>query len=185
LISANPLPANGVAHITASTVDDTQTTVSAVAPVLFTGTPSVTITPGVARVNEVYNMVVTDYNGNPLAKGTSISVTAAGTAIQLGGTTSTVLDDTVFLGGINYEHVVRGPGITEFTFVVAEDIDPLNPEVPVVEAITIAVNGPNGALELVLTPSGIPMSETDGVMFRQAADGSISIALDEQAFELR
>ena len=179
LISANPLPADGIAHITARTADDQQNVVSDVTPVIFSGTPVITVTPTSAAVNQVYSYTVADYNGNPLVSGTSITVGVTGTAIAVGGNTSVQLDDSAFSGGMNYEHVVRGPGITEFTFVVAEDIDPLNPEIPVVDAISIATSGPNGRLEIVLSGGSEPFSPTDGVSVKRLVDGRFQFSLED------
>lgn len=159
LTSANPLPLDGIAQITATTVDDTQAEVRATTPVVFSGTPVLTVTPGSAILNQSYTLTVTDYNGNPLVAGTSISVEAEGTAIKTAGNTDVTLSETAFSGGLNYEHVVRGPGITEFTFFVIEDteaIDPENPVTPSVSAITITVSGENGNLEIVLGAGGQP-----------------------------
>jgi hypothetical protein len=138
---------------------------------VFSGTPVITVNPGTAAINQTYNYTVTDYNGNPLAAGTSITVSAEGTAVRAVGHTSTRLDDTVFIGGNDYQHVVRGAGITEFTFRVIDNVDPLNPEVPVLEVITISVSGPNGSLEVVLGGSGAPYSRTDGVEMVRTSDG--------------
>ena len=179
LISANPLPADGIAHIRAYTADDQQQSVSSVTPVVFSGTPVIYVTPGSARVNQVYQFTVTDYNGNPLAPGTGITVDVTGTAIQVGGHTSVQLDDTGFSGGIDYEHVVRGSGITEFTFVVAEDIDPDNPETPAIDAIVITSSGPNGSLEVVLSGGGEPYSRTDGVQMTRLPDGRFKFEATE------
>lgn len=185
LLSANPLPADGIAHITAVTADDQQNQVSATTPVVFSGAPVMNVSPGTARANQVYTVNITDVNGNPLSPGTSLAVNVAGTAIQVGGTTSATLDDTVFLNGMNYEHVVRGPGSTEFSFVISEDIDPANPTTPVVTAIEIATTGPNGQLILVLGPGGVPVSSTDGARVRQSVDGSWEVTVESPVFEAR
>ncbi|MGB1375304.1 MAG: hypothetical protein ACPG8N_06175 [Rhodothermales bacterium] len=185
LLAANPLPADGIAHVSARTADDQQNEVVATTPVVFSGTPVMSVNPSTARVNQVYTVTMTDINGNPLAPGTSFSISVTETAIQVGGTTSAFLDDTVFLGGMNYEHVVRGPGVTEFSFVISEDIDPQNPEVAVVDAIEIATSGPNGQLILVLGQSGAPFTTTDGARVRQSADGTWEVALESPVFEIR
>jgi len=185
LISANPLPPDGIAHVRAYTADDQQGVVSSVSAVIFSGTPVITVNPGTARVNQTYSYTVTDYNGNPLAEGTSIIVEVDGTAIKAAGHTSVLLDDTSFAGGINYENVVRGPGITEFTFRISEDVDPLNPEVPVVAIISIAVTGPNGSLEVVLGAGGEPYSRTDGVEMHRTSDGLFRFELSENPVERR
>lgn len=185
LLSANPLPADGIVHVTARTADDQQNEVTAVTPVVFSGAPVMSVSPGVGRVNQVYSVQLTDIYGNPLSPGTSFTVRATGTAIQIGGTTSASIEDTAFIGGIDYEHVVRGPGVTEFSFVISEDIDPQNPEVPIVDSIEITTNGPNGQIILVLGPSGAPVSKTDGAQVRQATDGGWEVVLETPVFETR
>lgn len=185
LLSANPLPGDGIARVTARTADDQQNQVTATSPIVFSGTPVLSVSPGSARPNQFYQVDVTDYNGNPLAAGTTMSVNVTGTAIRVGGTTSALIEDTAFSGGMNYEHVVRGPGITRFNFVISEDIDPNNPETPVVDAIEITVAGPNGRLTIVLGAGGEPMSQTDGAQLRQTADGTWQLSLDPVKFELR
>lgn len=185
LLSANPLPANGIAHVTARTADDQQNQVTATTPVVFSGTPVLSVTPGTARVNQFYQVDITDFNGNPLASGTTMSVSVTGTAIRVGGTTSALIEDTSFMGGMDYEHVVRGPGVTRFNFVISENIDPTDPVTPVVDAIEITVSGPNGRLAIVLGAGGEPLSETDGARLRQTADGTWQVSLDPVKFELR
>ena len=179
LLSGNPLPADGIAHIHAYTADDQQNVVSDTTPVVFSGTPVITVNPGSASRNTTYNYTVMDYNGNPLVQGTSISVQVEGTAIKSAGHVSVQLDDTAFIGGIDYEHVVRGPGITHFTFRVIDDVDPLNPETPTVDLISIKTSGPNGTLEVVMGGSGAPFSRTDGAQMRLMADGQYRFELSE------
>ena len=185
LLSANPLPSDGIAHITARTADSQQNEVIAVTPVVFSGAAVLSVTPGTAQVNQTYTVTLTDINGNPLAPGSNLSVSATGSAIQVGGTESATIDDTAFLGGIDYEHVIRGPGVTEFTFVISEDVDPANPETPVVDAIEIVTTGPNGQLILVLDPSGAPMTPTDGAHVQQAASGHWKVSLEPTVLEQR
>lgn len=185
LLSANPLPADGIAHITARTADDQQNEVFATTPVVFSGAPVMSVTPSSARVNQVYTVSLTDINGNPLAPGTSFSVSVTGTAIQVGGTTNTSIEDTAFLGGMNYEHVVRGPGVTEFSFVISENIDPQNPVTPIVNAIEIASNGPNGQLILVLGSGGVPTTKTEGAQVRRSANGTWEVVLEAPVVENR
>jgi hypothetical protein len=61
---------------------------------------------------------------------------------------------------------VTGPGITEFTFRVVEDLNIDETGTPTIETITISVSGPNGALEIVLTPGGEPAALTEGASLR-------------------
>ncbi len=154
LTSANPLPPDGIAHVTAVTADDQQNVVTSTTPVVFTGTPVVQVSPGVARIGQAYSLTVTDFNGNPLVAGTTISVAAEGTAVKATGNTEVQIPETSFSGGLNFEHVVRGAGITEFQFFVVEDIDPDAPAIPAISSITIELNGENGSIEIVLPPEG-------------------------------
>ena len=157
LISANPLPGDGVAVITASTADKDQNVVTSRTAVVFSGVPVVTITPSVAALNTTYSMTVTDQNGNPLVGGTVITARVEGTKVKSVGNTSVRLDDTAFIGGLTYNHVMRGPGITEFTFRAVEDLELDEDGSPTVESITVLVSGPNGSLEIVLGAAGTPL----------------------------
>ena len=178
LTSARPLPEGGIATIRAETagtdqenplVDPSQCPNPAQTgnenlifdqiPVVFSGRTQVEVTPAVAEIGQTYTFTVSDVqNGNPLAPGTQISVTAEGNEVAATGNTNVELDDTAFLdqngdGDIfDPEDIVRGPGITEFTFRVVEDSEPDNPEPSTLGAITININSPNGSFEIVLTP---------------------------------
>jgi len=178
LTSAQPLPDDGVATIRAETVgsDDVNTIVDPnncpdpaetgnenriidLVPLVFSGRPEVVVSPDSAELETTYDLTVRDIeNGNPLAPGTSISVEAEGSQVQATGNTDVTLGDTAIRDengdGFGGEDVVTGEGITNFTFRVAEQPDPENPDPPSLESITITVSGPNGELEIVLTPSG-------------------------------
>lgn len=163
LISANPLPDDGIAVITATTADKNQQTVSSRSAVVFSGVPVVTVSPTTASLATTYNLTVTDQNGNPLAGGTVISVRVEGTKVKAVGNTNVRLDDTAFIGGLTYDHVLRGPGITEFTFRAVEDLEFDEDGDPTVESITILVSGPNGSLEIVLGgPLGVQTRSVSG-----------------------
>jgi len=178
LTSAQPLPSDGVATVQAQTVgtDDANTIVNPdncpdpaatgnenelteTVPVVFSGSPEVQVSPESAQLNQTYELTLWDIeNNNPLAPGTSISVEAEGTQVQATGNTDVTLDDTTIRDdegdGFDGGDVVKGEGITEFTFRIAEDPDPDATEEPAVETVTITISGPNGELEIVLTPSG-------------------------------
>ena len=158
LISANPVPPDGIALITATTADENQQDVIGQTPVIFSGVPVITAT----QLDQTYNLTVTDPNGNPLAEGTVISVKAEGTKVKAVGNTSVILDDSAFLGGNAYENVLRGPGITEFTFVAVPDLTLDEEGSPEIESVTIKVSGPNGTLEIVLTTAGEAATRTEG-----------------------
>jgi hypothetical protein len=119
-----------------------------------------------------------DRNGNPLAEGTSIGVTIAGTKVIATGNISTLLSDTVFLnGGMTYADVLRGPGITEFSFAVTEDPDGEIGDTPSLNQVTISVSGPNGNLGITFGASGVQV-KSDG------QDAEV-IDLDENTFVVR
>lgn len=170
LISANPLPPNGVAIVTATTADENRETVTGTTPVLFSGPTVLTVSPGYADINETYTVTLTDDLGNPLAQGTSLNVRVEGTRVKAVGSTSASLGDTVFDADFNPQ---TGEGVTEFTFRAVSDLNREEDGEPVVEAITIGTSGPNGQLEIVLTPRGAAVSKngtlyflTDGVQAR-------------------
>lgn len=169
LISGNPFPQDGISVVTATSADRNQATVTGRTPVVWSGPPVVEISPTVARLGQTYSLKVSDGNNNPLAPGNTVSVRVEGTKVKSVGNTNVQIDDTRFadLNGdgdfLDYEDVIRGPGITEFTFRAVEDLR-LDEEsgTPVVESITIVVSGPNGNLEIVLAPaSSVPQLKTN------------------------
>lgn len=176
LISANPLPNDGIARITASTADKDQQIVTSQTAVVFSGFPVVGVEPSSALLGQSYTLHVADANGNPLAGGTQITVRVEGTKVKAVGHTNVRLDDTAFIGGLTYGHVARGPGITQFTFKAVEDLELDEEGEPTVESITILVSGPNGSIEIVLGgPLGIQtrmISEGEAVVERLSATAS-------------
>ncbi len=182
LISGNPfpIPSNavepslGVALVEAETAgnisdnaenpdpeDDGQQRVSSFFPVLFSGFVNISFSPTDAILDETYTLTVTDPLGNPLSEGTNISVRAEGTKVKAVGNTNVELGDTgiFLLDGEdpkvpNSYRAITGPGITQFTFRPVQDLRIDEDGSPTLEAITIRVSGPNGSLEVVLTPPG-------------------------------
>jgi hypothetical protein len=179
LISANPLPGDGIALITATTADENQQQVAGRTAVVMSGVPFVTVNPAVARLNQTYQLTVMDQNGNPLAGGTTIAVRVEGTRVKAVGHTNVRLDDTAFIGGLAYENVLRGPGVTEFTFSAVQDLRIDEGGLPEVETITITVSGPNGGLEIVLPREGPATTRTDGVTVEARLDGTAVFRLNE------
>lgn len=178
LVSARPLPDGGVGTVRAETVgtDDSNSLVEPdfcpdparsgneniifkTKPIVFSGHTEVEVTPTSAQLDQTYEMTLWDAeNNNPLSPQTSFTVTAEGTQVKAVGHTDVTLDDTEVRDdnndGFGPEDVVKGDGITQFTFRVAEDPDPDSDETPSVEAITIKITSPNGDVEVVLTPGG-------------------------------
>lgn len=176
LTSAQPLPEGGVATIRAETVgtDDVNTivdpdncpdpvetgnenTIFDTIPVVFSGRTEVIPEPDSAELGQTYDLTVWDVeNENPLAPGTTIQVEAEGTKVKAVGNTDVTLDDTAVIDenndGFGPEDVVKTEGITFFTFRVVEDQEVDEEGTPTIETVTITVDGPNGSLEIVLTP---------------------------------
>lgn len=176
LTSANPLPlSNGIGVVTAETADENQQRIFRHIPVVFSGTPVVTIEPAFAALNQTYLVTITDGLGNPLAPGNNVSIRVEGTLVKAAGTTNTDIFDTPvsFLGGdpaspASYR-AVTGPGLTEFTFRAVEDLRLDEAGTPEVETITVRVSGPNvlnGTLELTLTAGGAA-TRTEGAVLRK------------------
>lgn len=207
LTSAQPLPEGGVGTVRAETVgtDDVNTivdpgncpdpantgnenTISKTIPIVFSGRPEVKVDPDSAELGETYELKVRDVeNNNPLAPGTNIQVQAEGTKVKAVGNTDVTLDDTALSDddndGFDAGDIVNRDKTTAFTFRVVED-----PSVEVsgeaeVETITITVGGPNGSLEIVLTPavsspgtsSNQLITTTEGATVRRTASGGVLV----------
>ncbi len=120
LISANPRPPglNGVATITARTIGDTavrraDSLIQRQITVVFSGATRILAqtTPIILQDSTSYLLryEVQDQNGNPLAEGTSISVTsdgAAGGELTLTGDTQVTLESTDDTSDTNFEVLV-------------------------------------------------------------------------------
>ncbi len=175
LISGNPLPPDGIAIVEAETAgnidpnDNAEQRVTSRFPVVFSGFIVLDVAPAQAILGQTYLLRVTDQNGNPLAEGTQISVRAQGTKVKAVGNTAVTLDDTI-ITGFTYNDVVRGPGYTEFTFRVVEDLNIIETGSPTLEAVTIRVSGPNGSLEAVMTAGGV-QARTAGAHLEALPDG--------------
>lgn len=140
LLSAAPQPSDavkgaGFALITASTADENKNTIKSSIYVLFSGRTQITnITPTSFNIpnagSQTFGFKVSDENGNPLASGTNITVTAAGTSVATQGDVAVTLPDT------------QSKTWTNFSFIVFDTNDTLNVSNPC--TITIQVNSPNG-----------------------------------------
>lgn len=156
LTTAAPFPAAahpdfgrpGYATIRARTADWNNLSIEKTTTVLFSGSPIINVTSG-ANINVAHGpgaghrvtFTVMDDNGNPMAAGTTISVTVEGQEINVIGDVSVTLGDVM----------TPGPGNTEFSFTVSDANFDLNAEQPV--QVTIKVDGPNGSASRTLTGS--------------------------------
>lgn len=143
LLSAEPRPNHptlgpGFATITASTVDENQTTITAATIVLFSGVPQMSISPTWFNIPNggaqafLYN--VHDQHGNPLASGTTITVTVSGDNLKSSGALNKVIPDT------------QSRAWTQFSFTVFDAVPDSVQPVPV--SILVSTTGPNGAADL-------------------------------------
>jgi len=205
LTSSEPLPEGGVGTVRAETVgtDDVNTvvdpdncadpadtgnenTISEAIPVVFSGRPEVIVEPDSAELGQTYELTVWDAeNNNPLAPGTTIEVEAEGTKVKAVGSTEITLDDTALSDesddGFGQEDIVNLEETTSFTFRVVEDQELDEEGDPKIETVTISVEGPNGSLELVLTPSSLggggtsslhALTPTQGATVQRTPSGS-------------
>jgi len=147
LISAEPRPYDnvlgaGFAWVTAQTVDENRQDIYKSAVVLFSGVPRITVSPTSFALpdmgRQAFNYTVSDQNGNPLASGTSISVSAQGGAVTVAGQSQVSLPDT------------QDKRWTRFSFELLDSApqDSLPPQ-PVV--VKISVTGPNGSEEVTIS----------------------------------
>ncbi|NOX67448.1 MAG: hypothetical protein GXO85_17010 [Chlorobi bacterium] len=146
IISGNPLPNDpvygpGFFYVTANTIDENEQSISTKTRILFSGVPTLTISPTSINIpnggSQSFTYTVMDQNGNPLALGNSynVQVTTGGDA-EAGGDIAVTLPDVQF-------------GHTSFHFTVADTKpDDINPNEI---TINIEVNGPNGRASISIS----------------------------------
>ena len=173
LISGNPEPEDGIVVVTATTADTNTEPVRDQVPVIFSGPPVLEVSPSSVAVGQSYEVTLTDRNGNPLAEGTTLSVAAGGTNVQAVGNTSLTLGDTNFQGGLTYEDVERGSGITRFNFRIVQ-ADPQG-DPPSAETVTITVGGPNGQREVVLGAGAGAQAQTEDGVVQTLPGGGVKV----------
>ncbi len=138
-----PIPGDGFLSVTARTADENDQTIEKSATLLFMSPPiQIEVTPTEFDIellgDQTFNYTVTDNNGNPLPRGSSITVTAEGEDIEVIGDVNTSLED----------HLSGGQGITNFSFNVAgvnEEPNPIRRPV----FITIRASTPSGNVSTV------------------------------------
>ncbi|MDZ7757449.1 hypothetical protein [Rhodohalobacter sp.] len=138
LTVANPIPANGQVTITATTANDTEQNISISTNVLFTDSPIITVTPETFDIlnaeDQQFDYTVMDANGNPMAEGTTVTVTVDGNEIDLLGD----LDITIGAPNSSFNNL----DVTNYSFIIDDANPDVTNETPVM--ITIEVAGPNG-----------------------------------------
>lgn len=146
LMSGNPLPNDpvygpGFFYVTANTIDENEQSISTKTRILFSGVPTLTISPTSINIpnggSQSFTYTVMDQNGNPLASGNkyTVEITTGGDA-EAGGDIAVTLPDVQF-------------GHTSFHFTVADSKpDEINPSEI---TINIEVNGPNGRASISIS----------------------------------
>lgn len=146
LLSAEPRPNHatlgpGFATITATTVDENQNMIAANALVLFSGLPQVSISPTSFNIPnagaQTFDYSVADQHGNPLAGGTSVTITVAGDNLETAGAISKLIPDT------------QSRAWTQFSFTVQDAAPDSIQTVPV--SILVSTSGPNGAADVEIS----------------------------------
>lgn len=146
LVSAAPKPLHptlgaGFATVTGRTADENQNEIEALAIVLFSGVPQISVNPSSIDVpnggSQYFAYRVSDQNNNPLAGGTSIAVTVEKGDVEASGNINLTLPDT------------QSPAWTFFGFTLTDSKPDSNDVNPV--SVKINTNGPNGNLEYILS----------------------------------
>ncbi|MEX0609807.1 MAG: Ig-like domain-containing protein, partial [Balneolaceae bacterium] len=142
LISGNPRPSDnitgsdgrpGYATVTAKTINKNNDQIEKTLSILFsTSRAAISATPTTMQLepgeSQEINYEITDTNGNPMARGTTVEIISEG-GVELSGTTSRTLGNELFPGN----------GSTSFKF-FARGTEELAGSVP----ITIEVTSPSG-----------------------------------------
>ncbi len=145
LISGDPRPNDnvpnsggrpGYATVTASTVDESDNTISKDAIIVFsTSAANITASPLTFDLapngGETFNYTVEDLNGNPMAAGTQIAI-EAGDGIEISGDTDFTLGNNLY----------PGSGSTDFSFSIRDTDEESNE--PADLTIQISVTAPSG-----------------------------------------
>lgn len=158
----------GISTITAETINDNSQTISKQIDVLFSGTPSITINPENVSLEgftkQTFDFTVADQNNNPLAQGTSISVTVDNDTLALNGDTDVSLSDVV----------QSGNGSTDFKITLS------NPTAAIITDnanLKITVDGPNGSTSksLLLGAAESPSTNAGSIMLESVSNKKIGV----------
>ncbi len=131
----------GFATITARTADENLQTISKSTIVLFSGYPIISVSPTSFNIPnggaQSFTYSVMDANSNPMAGGTSITVSVDGQNVAAQGDVSVIMPDT------------QDRTWTHFQFLVYDTADTINVASPV--TINILSSGPNGKASQIIT----------------------------------
>lgn len=146
-IDGTPFPREGLATVTASTIDKDNNLITQSVNVIFsTSAAIITANPTTFDLppdgGATFTYTITDLNGNPMAAGTRIEVNAGG-GMEITGDANINLGNQIF----------PGPGATDFTFSI-RDIDDGSAE-PADLSISITVTSPQGNVTSLTPITGI------------------------------
>ena len=137
----HPIFGAGFATITARTADENLETISKSTVVLFSGYPTISVSPTSFNIpnggSQSFTYTVKDANNNPMAGGTNISVSVGGQNVAAQGDIAVLLPDT------------QDKTWTHFQFLVYDTVDTINVASPV--TINIISNGPNGKASTIIS----------------------------------
>lgn len=129
LITGNPYPQTGLVTVTARTSGIDGERIESSTRVVLTGTTTVELLSG-GRELGTYAYRVTDQLGNPLAAGSTYSISVEGENVTISDGESYTMPDVL-------------SGRTDFSFTISAD-DPSSADAPRVDKIEISVSSPNG-----------------------------------------
>jgi len=149
LISSDPRPSNGIATIRAHTFNENDQPIERDIRVLFSGPPttqSIQVSPSTFDIgpngSQIFNMTLTDLNGNVLPAGTSVEVIPPD-GMEVDGDVDFTIRNIIAQGDLS-----GGEGVTDFTFTARDSDDESNES----QDVTIRIE--------VETPGGFSASKT-------------------------
>lgn len=148
LTVANPSPPGGIATVTASTSDVNEENISTSTEIIFSKEPLITITPDNV-MDRTFDYTVMDSEENPMVAGTSISVTADRTDIELAGDVNVTVGSPKSTSDRN-STISNLDDLTNYAFELKDTGEEIYGDV----VLTIEADGPNGTARETVTYEG-------------------------------
>jgi hypothetical protein len=158
----------GISTITAETINDNSQTISKQIDVLFSGKPKISISPKNVNLEnfskQTFDLTVADQNNNPLAPGTSISVTVDNDTLTLNGDTDVTLGDVV----------KSREGTTSFEFTLS---NPTGALITDDASLKINIDSPNGSTSksLLLGAADDPTANAGSITLQSVSNENIGV----------
>lgn len=158
----------GIATVRIETVDENSSRIFRELNITFSGKPGLSVTPETLVLDnfqkETFSVVLDDENGNPLAEGTTLSVTMTHPELILEGQTQVTLSD----------NTESGEGSTEFEFILKNSSGQLITEDV---KITLNVSGPNGDImrELNFEAPEPPLAEAASIYLESVSETDLGV----------